>query len=43
LGFRERRDEYVYEWETERAWKGTCRQFLLGLADGTVHRLNVRF
>ncbi len=28
---------YIYFWKTERAWAGTCRQFDMKLADGTVH------
>jgi hypothetical protein len=28
---------WQYNWATERAWAGTCRQFVLRLADGTAH------
>lgn len=28
---------YSYVWKTERAWAGTCREFILGLDDGSAH------
>ena len=31
-------DRYQYVWKTDKAWAGTCRQFVLKLADGGVHR-----
>jgi hypothetical protein len=34
---------YGFAWKTRRSWAGTCRQLLLGLADGTVHRADYRF
>jgi hypothetical protein len=30
-------DQYLYAWQTNRAWSGTCRQFILRLDDGTDH------
>jgi hypothetical protein len=30
-------DNYTYVWKTQKAWAGTCRQFTLGLNDGTTH------
>ena len=33
-------DQYVYVWKTETAWAGTCRQLVVRLADGTLHRAN---
>lgn len=36
-------DRYSYVWKTERSWKGTCRQLVLKLADGTYHRANFKF
>lgn len=36
-------DRYVYVWKTERAWSGSCRRFLLRLADGSVHTASFRF
>jgi hypothetical protein len=32
-------DQYVYVWKTDKAWTG-CRQLILQLNDGTVHRAN---
>ena len=34
---------YLLLWKTDRSWAGTCRQFLVGLDDGTVHRAAYRF
>jgi hypothetical protein len=34
---------YSFLWKTRRAWAGSCRQLLLGLADGTVRRADYRF
>ena len=34
---------YTYAWSTQKSWKGTCRQFVLKLADGSFHRANFRF
>jgi hypothetical protein len=28
--------QYIYVWKTEKAWAGTCREFRLGLKDGSV-------
>lgn len=36
-------DVYQYDWKTDRAWGGTCRQLRLVLADNTVHVTTVRF
>ncbi len=36
-------DQYKYLWKTEKAWKGTCRQLILKLSDGSVHTANFRF
>jgi YVTN family beta-propeller protein len=30
-------DTYTYLWQTSRAWKGTCQEFILGLNDGSAH------
>ena len=38
-----RAHSYLLLWRTRRSWAGGCRQFLLGLADGTVHRAEFRF
>jgi|GEM_PF-670554 len=36
-------DQYSYVWKTEKAWAGTCRQLVVTLNDGTVHRANFKF
>ncbi len=38
-----RTDTYVYVWQTERSWAGTCRQLIVKLDDGSVHRANFQF
>lgn len=43
LAFRQRRARHVFVWRTERAWAGGCRQFMLRLKDGTVHRADFEF
>lgn len=34
---------YAYQWITDRSMAKTCRQFVMTLDDGTVHRANFRF
>jgi hypothetical protein len=34
---------YIYVWKTEKAWAGSCRQLMVTLVDGTVHRANFAF
>ena len=36
-------DRYSYVWKTNKAWKGTCRMFVLKLDDGTEHLAKFRF
>jgi hypothetical protein len=36
-------DLYQLNFKTEKSWAGTCRQLLVALDDGTVHRANFRF
>jgi hypothetical protein len=36
-------DRYIYVWKTEQSWAGTCRQLVVELNDGTIHRANFRF
>ena len=36
-------DQYVYIWKTEASWAGTCRQLVVVLNDGTVHRADFKF
>lgn len=42
LTYDEVSDEYIYVWKTHKAWTG-CRQLVLKLDDGTVHRANFSF
>jgi hypothetical protein len=34
---------YTYVWKTDRAWRGTCRELNLKLADGSDHRVQFQF
>ena len=34
---------YSYQWITDRTWAKTCRQLVVSLGDGTVHRANFQF
>ena len=34
---------YMFLWKTEKNWAGGCRQLVLKLDDGTVHRVDVQF
>jgi hypothetical protein len=34
---------YHYVWKTAGEWSGTCRQFVMKLTDGSVHRANFKF
>ena len=36
-------DTYTYVWKTEKAWANTCRQFNLGLSDGSSHSAVFQF
>jgi Domain of unknown function DUF11/HYR domain len=36
-------DQYTYVWATNRAWAGTCRQLVIQLKDGCIHRASFRF
>jgi hypothetical protein len=36
-------DRYNYVWKTDASWAGTCRQLVVELNDGTIHRANFRF
>jgi hypothetical protein len=36
-------NQYVYNWRTQSAWAGTCRQLIVKLVDGTYHRANFQF
>jgi hypothetical protein len=34
---------YTYVWKTKKPWAGTCRQLLVRLIDGSVHRATFKF
>ena len=34
---------YTYSWRTNTAWAGSCRKFIMTLADGTTHEAMFRF
>jgi hypothetical protein len=36
-------DEYHWVWKTSAAWRNTCREFVVGLDDGTLHRMSFAF
>jgi len=36
-------DQYIYVWKTEASWAGTCRQLVVQLNDGSIHRANFKF
>ena len=36
-------DQYTYVWKTDSSWAGTCRQLVLQLNDGSIHRANFKF
>lgn len=35
--------QYTYVWKTLKDWAGTCRQLVVKLNDGTLHRANFKF
>ena len=43
LKYDKRSNRYEYQWETDRKWKGTCRQLIVKFADGTIMRANFQF
>lgn len=36
-------DQYIYVWKTDASWAGTCRQLVVELNDGSIHRANFKF
>jgi hypothetical protein len=36
-------DQYNYVWKTESSWANTCRQLVITLNDGSIHRANFKF
>ena len=43
LSFSEASGQYSYAWKTDKDWTNTCRTFVLKLADGTYHYVDVFF
>ncbi len=43
LTYDPRTKQYNYVWKTDKAWKGTCRQLVIKLLDGTIHLANFKF
>jgi hypothetical protein len=43
LSYNAATDQYIYVWKTEPSWAGTCRQLVVELNDGSVHRANFKF
>ncbi|SOC54458.1 M36 family metallopeptidase [Ornithinimicrobium cerasi] len=43
LTYNARQERYQYNWQTDEAWGGTCRQLIITLDDGTQHRADFRF
>ena len=37
VSYDDRSDRYTYPWSTSALWSGTCREFTLGLRDGSTH------
>jgi Tol biopolymer transport system component len=42
LQYAAKADRYTYLWTTSKAWAGTCRQLIVVLRDGTVHRASFK-
>jgi Trehalose utilisation len=42
-GLRSMGYSYTYVWKTNASWAGTCRRFILTLADGSTHEAMFRF
>jgi len=36
-------DTYTYVWKTNKTWANSCRQLIVTLKDGTIHRANFTF
>ncbi|MFY9611832.1 MAG: PxKF domain-containing protein [Blastocatellia bacterium] len=36
-------DQYIYVWKTEKSWANSCRQLVVVLKDGNLHRANFKF
>jgi probable HAF family extracellular repeat protein len=36
-------NQYIYAWQTDKAWAGSCRELVMRLVDGTEHKLRFKF
>jgi hypothetical protein len=36
-------NQYIYAWQTDKGWAGTCRELVIRLDDGTEHTLRFKF
>jgi uncharacterized protein len=43
LSFDPSTNQYTYVWKTDKSWANTCRQLIVKLDDGTIHRANFKF
>ena len=43
LSYNPATDQYIYIWKTDASWAGTCRQLVVQLNDGSIHRANFKF
>jgi hypothetical protein len=43
LRYSPRDGHFIFDWQTDRSWRGTCRTLRLELNDGTTHSMLVRF
>ena len=43
LSYNATTDQYAYVWKTDQAWAKTCRQLVLEIQDGSLHRANFTF
>ena len=43
LNYESATDQYTYVWKTEKGWKGTCRQLIVRLVDGSSRSAHFQF
>jgi hypothetical protein len=43
LSYNATTERYTYAWKSKKAWSGTCRQLVVKLDDGSVHRANFKY
>lgn len=36
-------NQYIYAWQTEKGWAGTCRELVMQLVDGSEHSVRFKF